>query len=255
MEIEKSYKEEENQQSKEIEDLKIRQKVKNKRKNFTTKEIRVVLNYYNKNNNIRGTAKFFNIPHSTLAVWVQRKDEYLFSNNYINKYRLKSGGRKADSAEYEEVLIEIIKEGRANDLAITSDEVIAKAIELIPAFSKKSYDALHHWFKRFRIGHSYYIRKVTKITQSLPKYFLENLRAFLYQSIKDSLDLITELNSNLIGNVDETPICLEPITNTTLEKIGEKTIKIRTFGKSKQRISCLLCILGNGFFLCYKLNF
>ena len=220
MEIEKSYKEEENQQSKEIEDLKIRQKVKNKRKNFTTKEIRVVLNYYNKNNNIRGTAKFFNIPHSTVAGWVQRKDEYLFSNNYINKCRLKSGGRKADSAEYEEVLIEIIKEGRANDLAITSDEVIAKAIELIPAFSKKSYDALHHWFKRFRIRHSYSIRKVTKITQSLPKYFLENLRAFLYQSIKDSLDLITELNSNLIGNVDETPICLEPITNTTLEKIG-----------------------------------
>ena len=95
--------------------MKIREKVKNNRKNFTIKEIRVVLNYYNKNNNIRGTAKFFNIPHSTVAGWVQRKDEYLSCNNYINKCRLKSGGRKADSAEYEEVLIEFIKEGRAND--------------------------------------------------------------------------------------------------------------------------------------------
>ncbi len=48
MENEKSDKEEENQQSKEIDDLKIRQKVKNKRKNFTKKEIMVVLNYYKK---------------------------------------------------------------------------------------------------------------------------------------------------------------------------------------------------------------
>ena len=36
------------------------------------------------------------------------------------------------------------------------------------------------------------------------------------------------------------------IHNKTLEKIGEETIKIRTFGKTKQRITCVLCILANG---------
>lgn len=66
MEIEESYNEEENQPAEEKEDLITRQKVKNKRKNFTIKEIKVVLNYYNKNNSVRGTAKFFNIPHSTV---------------------------------------------------------------------------------------------------------------------------------------------------------------------------------------------
>ena len=39
---------------------------------------------------------------------------------------------------------------------------------------------------------------------------------------------------------------MEPITGTTLEKIGEKTVKIRAFGKSKQRVSCILCIFAIG---------
>ena len=49
----------------------------------------------------------------------------------------------------------------------------------------------------------------------------------------------TETNSNIIANVDETPIVLEPITTTTLKKIGSSTVKIHSFGKYKQRISCL----------------
>ena len=64
--------------------------------------------------------------------------------------------------------------------------------------------------------------------------------------MKDVYESNTDVNTQLIGNVDETPICLEPITTATLEKIGEKTIKIRTFGKTKQRITCVLCILANG---------
>ena len=75
---------------------------------------------------------------------------------------------------------------------------------------------------------------------------MEDLRNYIYQAIKDNIEFNLDNKSIIIWNVDETPISLEPITITTLEKIGEKTIKIRTFGKSKQRISCILCILSNG---------
>ena len=54
------------------------------------------------------------------------------------------------------------------------------------------------------------------------------------------------LNPNIVANVDETPIVFEPITGTTIEKKGQKTITIHTFGKSKERVSCILCIFGNG---------
>lgn len=84
--------------SKEEQESKIREKVKNKRKNYTMKEIKVVLNYYNKIGNIRGTAKFFDIPKSTVSGWVQKKDEYMTAIFKSNKCRLKSGGRKNYSA-------------------------------------------------------------------------------------------------------------------------------------------------------------
>ena len=211
MEDYKSSVEEESEISEDENNIKIRKKVKNKRKNYTINEIKVVLDYYNKNGNIRATARFFNIPKSTVSGWVQREDEYISSIGKNNKCRLKSGGRKNDSVEFDEVLNECIKEARSNDVAITSPEVIAKAIELIPDFKNKTYNALHIWFKRFRKRYSYSIRKITKIAQNMPQYFMEDLRNYLYQAIKDNIEFNLEYKSIIIGNVDETPICLEPI--------------------------------------------
>ena len=65
----------------------------------------------------------------------------------------------------------------------------------------------------------------------------------------------TETNSNIIANIDKTPIVLEPITTTTLEKIGSTTVKIHSFFRHKQRISCLLWILGNDYKLVPTLVF
>ena len=119
IEIENDFEQNEIISSKEQE-AKIREKVKNKRKNYTIKEIKVVLNYYNKIGNIRGTAKFFDIPKSTVSGWVQKKDEYITDIVKSNKCYLKSWGRKNYSREYDEILNEFIKEGRSLDIAITS---------------------------------------------------------------------------------------------------------------------------------------
>lgn len=227
-------------------DQKERAKVKNKRNNFTISEIRTVLNHYEKCGKLRETAKYFDIPPSTLAGWIKKKDEYYTTTIKKTNYRLKPGGRKSDSQEYDDILVEFIKEGRASDLAITSSEVIFKAIQIIPEFKYKSYNSLHLWFKRFRTRNSYSIRRITKVAQRLPKNVLENVREFLYNALKDNYEYNTDINANIIANVDETPIVLEPITGTTLEKIGEKTVQIRTFGKSKERVSCILCIFANG---------
>ena len=144
--------------SNEEQEFKIREKLKNKKKNYTIKEIKIVLNYYNKIGNIRGISTFFDIPKST--GWVNIKDEHMTAIVKSNKCRLKSGGRKTDSAEYDEILNEFIKEGRSHDIAITSSEVIAKALEIIPEFKNKSYDALIHWFNRFQIRYSHSFPKI-----------------------------------------------------------------------------------------------
>lgn len=40
-----------------------------------------------------------------------------------------------------------------------------------------------------------------------------------------------------IGNMDESAIYYENIYPTTIAKIGEKNVNVRTFGKDKRRIS------------------
>ena len=51
------------------------------------------------------------------------------------------------------------------------------------------------------------------------------MRNYLYQTIKDNFDFNIEVNSILVGNVDKTPIYLEPIITTILANLGEKAVK------------------------------
>ena len=129
-------------------------------------------------------------------------------------------------------------------MANASSEVICKTIEIIPGFKDKTYDSLHHWFIRFRERYSFSIRKVTKLAQQLPTYYLEDIRKYLYNNILEVIEVIKY--KTIIANVDETPIYLEPITGTTLEKIVANQVKTRTFEKSKQNISCILCVFADG---------
>ena len=123
-------------------------------------------------------------------------------------FREKGGGRKSDSIEYDKDLLYYIKEASANDIAITSSDVICKVIEIIPGFKDKTYDSLHHWFKRFRKRYSFSIRKVTKVAQQLPTYYLEDIREFLFNNILEVIKYKTDTQFSLIANVDETPVYL-----------------------------------------------
>ena len=57
-------------------------------------------------------------------------------------------------------------------------------------------------FKIFRKRYSYSLRKITKIAQNTPKYFMEDLRNFIYQTIKENIEFNLENKSIIIGNVE-----------------------------------------------------
>ena len=57
------------------------------------------------------------------------------------------------------------------------------------------------------------------------------------------MQIIEDLNR--IGNVDETQIWLDMTYNITITKIGEKSVKVRTFGGERLRVSLTLSILAD----------
>ena len=46
--------------------------------------------------------------------------------------------------------------------------------------------------------------------------------------------------------MDETPLVFEMIANTTVTKIGAKTVSVRIFGSNRSRFTIILCIGSNG---------
>ena len=53
-------------------------------------------------------------------------------------------------------------------------------------------------------------------------------------------------NYQNLFNMDETPIWFEMVSKTTVEKIGEKSVNVTTFGSERSRISLILSICANG---------
>ena len=54
---------------------------------------------------------------------------------------------------------------------------------------------------------------------------MDEIRLYLYENIKDRVDTNIEKNSNLIANVDEIPLVLEPITTKHLKKLDQLQLK------------------------------
>ena len=148
--------------------------------------------------------------------------------------------------EIEEQLIKFILECRHQQIALNSHEIITKAQSLTDVLEGKSYKSLMQWCYKFLNRAGFSIRKPTHIGQPLKEdsYALFDRFIFNIITFRKEMEIFEDLNR--IGNVDETPIWFDMTYNTTIAKIGEKSIKVRTFGGERLRVSLILCILANG---------
>ena len=81
------------------------------------------------------------------------------------------------------------------------------------------------------------IRKPTHIGQALKDNSYVLFDRFIYNIItfRKEMEIFEDLNR--IDNVDETPIWFDMTYNTTIAKLGEKSIKVRNFGGERLRVS------------------
>ena len=135
---------------------------------------------------------------------------------------------------------------RANSIPVDITDVIIKAKEIIDEFLDRPIDSLGNLAKRYikRMGFTYRVRTKaqTKLKPDIIDYFNKYF-VIMRNLIKEKNFLQSK---ERIGKADETPVFMEMNENKTLNIVGKKDIKIKSFNKERIRISVMLTILGDG---------
>ena len=82
------------------------------------------------------------------------------------------------------------------------------------------------------------------MAQKLPDQLIPKLVSFILYVRK--LRQKHEYDPEYIGAMDETPIWLDMVAETTLDHIGKKSIPIKSTGNQKARITVVLAAKANG---------
>lgn len=120
--------------------------------------------------------------------------------------------------------------------------MIIEAIKLLLTLVNNSYNANIMWAHRFLKRNGFSIRNITHTGQQIKAESKKYTKDFFKIIINTRLNLNVIDNINQIGNVDECAIYYENIYPTTITKIEERNVKVRTFGKEKLRISAVLTV-------------
>jgi len=102
------------------------------------------------------------------------------------------------------------------------------------------------WCYRFLKRNNFSIRQTTHLGLELKKNSKEEFIKFL--NINYTIRRNYQINESYeyIINIDKTPIWFEITGKAKVEKIGNKTVNVKTFGTERTRLSLLLVISSSG---------
>ena len=106
------------------------------------------------------------------------------------------------------------------------------------------FNASRGWCQKFLKRHSLTLRMKTSLAQRLPTDLEEHITAFhrhLYR-----LRCSEDFDEELIGNMDETPPFFDVVPGCTIDKIGRKSVLIRTTGRDKIHLTVTLTVTASG---------
>lgn len=194
---------------------------------------------------LRATARKWRIAPSTIGTW---KKELACDVPRHKSGRKIGGGRKlAYDKEIEEKVAVFVIEKREHQLPVSCASVTRYILSLTKS-KYPDFKASSGWMTRFMDRNNFTVRRHTSLSQKLPADLEIRLAAF-YKHLGE-LRTNKELDEDaLIINMDEVPMVFDTVPSTTLNKKGEKDVRVRTTGKEKKRYTAVLAVSASGEFL------
>uniref|UniRef100_A0A8C4S949 HTH CENPB-type domain-containing protein n=1 Tax=Erpetoichthys calabaricus TaxID=27687 RepID=A0A8C4S949_ERPCA len=166
----------------------------------------------------------YGVPQLCVRDW-QRKKEKLSS---CNKNRRAFCGKRAQFPQVEVALADYIQDRHQLGYAVSTEMIQMKARDIAKehGIPITQFKASRGWVTRFMRRNGLSVRRHSTISQCLP-------------------DQKTSLMGQ-IGNADQTAVYFENPSNTTVNAVGGKSVRVRTGGREKQWCTVMLTILADG---------
>jgi DNA-binding transcriptional MerR regulator len=197
---------------------------------------------------IHRLAKLTGVQRKTIRIWKMTYNE-ICEQQDLSITRIKKAGRSYSFSEKEMELINFIDKLREEKVAVTSNMIIAKMLQLKPELKDKSMGALQRMCYRILQKNNYSLRRASHLGQPLPCKSMDLFYDFFRDIIRKRQELgVYDTDEDLarIVNIDETPIFFEMTTDKTYNKKGAKVVSIETKGNEKKLISTVLAVSANG---------
>lgn len=101
-----------------------------------------------------------------------------------------------------------------------------------------------NWCSRFMKRKGLVLRQKTKIAQKLPEDLADKITNFHKFVINIRKDY--EFPLSQIGNMDETPVFFDMLSNRTVEVKGTKTVMVKSTGHEKTKFTVVLSCMADG---------
>lgn len=190
----------------------------------------------------RAAGRIYDVPESCIRDWRKKKEK-------LTEAPLKKRAFRGKAAKYPQLEVKLtafIDDKRQYGYAVSTEMCQIEAIKIAKELNINinEFKASRGWLQRFFKRSNLSVRRKTTISQRLPEAYTDKLLCFQRYVIQ-----LRKLNNYplcQIGNADQTPVYFEMPVDTTVNKVGDKTVKIRTAGCEKQRCTVMLTVLADG---------
>ena len=125
-----------------------------------------------------------------------------------------------------------------NGFAVSTANIICKALQLEPQFKGGCNKKLRSWARKFRKRHDLVFRRPTRVSQYSPQQ-AEAVRTEFAQSTMTMVHM-NSIPRNMFVNMDETAVYFDTDYNYTVNKKGAKTVSVRHGSSDNKR--CTVCV-------------
>ena len=197
---------------------------------------------------ISSAARHFDVDRRMVARWVKKRNEiHTLSTEKLgkNRKRLAGGGRKPLSEELESNLLEWVLDRRSKGLRVSRMLIMKKASVMYNSMNNDiEFSASKGWCEKFMKRNGLTLRQKTSVSQKDPELVIGKLVSYVLRVRRLRLQHNYKLED--IYAMDETPVWSDMVSNSTVEKVGAKTVTMKSTGHEKSRVSVCLTAKGDG---------